>query len=196
MTNATDYRGLFILTTALSVYGVWYYRREGSLPGIAARALESVPVGDQDEGNFSASAYDKFDERGEEQNLQLHRDEGNEHSSLHEAAEGTSHPVRPLSSGTPQTPRHAPQLPPHEGFEPIDTGYQGGRSAYNPPSHQPQVNPFEDYETHHSNESGFVGGLKPLPSQAGHSDPFNYDHRGYGRSANPSVDFPDADYHR
>jgi hypothetical protein len=55
----TPARLLFSLTTAMSVYGIIYFRREGYLPG-ASRAPNNASLIDPDKDAFSTNPHDEY----------------------------------------------------------------------------------------------------------------------------------------
>lgn len=186
---------LFAVTTAFSIYGVSYYRKMGSLPGYSFSDAQHLPIEDQD---FSADTSDKVNDH---ENVQLNHSDQNQTPLPHTNTEEPTHPSGPITWNLQN-----PQIAPAElGFEPVDTGYHGGAQAYEP-SQRPQSRPpFQysanniPYDTHHSNESQFVGGLKPWPTQIDgrpprHNLAIDFDHGGYASGGR--VDFPEGDYGR
>lgn len=186
---------LFALTTALSIYGVSYYRANGCMPAITTKAPEAIPAEDQDgDYIFSSNPHDRLDQQQEMQ--PMHRD-NDEVSSLHPTEPGGASqegermswlrpptPDLPMEWDRRSTPdvgmgegwnrQRTPDLPLSENYYPVDTSYHGGhQSPYNPPQppqHQPSGSsggrsPSSNYDTYHLNESDFVGGLKPRPVQ-------------------------------
>lgn len=167
---------LFSLTTAFSIYGVSYYRTHGSLPAYDTRPAMYLQSNEAaDNYAFSANTPDKFTapEEMQEMHPNGHDDDDHDHDhyTLHSNPEDdhhlNPHPNRPFSWAR----QPMPELPMDQDFEPVDTSYHGSGEAYNtqhplphlPPS--PLINrvPSPRYETMHSNQSNFVGGLQPLP---------------------------------
>jgi len=220
---------LFALTTAFSIYGISYYRANGSMPASTTKTPEAILAEDQDEDNiFSSNPHDKLDQQQEMQ--PVHRDE-DEVSSLHPTdTEAASHeqeriiwhrsptPDLPMDWDRRSTPdvamgegwnrRRTPDLPVGDNYYSVDTSYHGGRqSPYDPPQpyrpSSPLVgrSPSPLYDTHHTNESDFVGHLKPQPVQtsrpfeSGGGDQFRDDLE-LSHDSNHRIDFPDADYGR
>lgn len=186
---------LFAVTAAFSIYGVSYYRKNGSLPEYFIQDAEHLPIEDQD---FSADTSDKFN--GHE-DMQLNHSSEVESPFPQTDAEEQTHSSGPVTWNL-QRPLIAPA---EAGFEPVDTSYYGGGHPYES-SQQPQSGPTfqypangSRYDTHHSNESQFVGGLKPSPMQIGGYPPrqdmaLDYDHGGYASSGR--LDFPEGHYGR
>ena len=170
---------LFAITAAFSIYGVSYYRKNGSLPDYM-------------------DTSDKFN--GLENMQPNHSDEG-ETQMPHTNAEEQTHPSGPITWNLQQPPLAPAEL----GFEPVDTSYHSGVHLYEPVQ-RPQSRPAfqyaannSQYDTHPSNESQFVGGLEPLPLPIGgrpsrHNLAMDYDHGGYASAGR--VNFPEADYGR
>lgn len=183
---------LFGVTAAFAIYGVIYYRKNGSLPDYSIQDEEHLPFEDSD---FSADTSDKLNNH---ENMQLNHSDEEEAPLTHAHAEEPTHPSGPITWNLQQ---------PHTELEfvPVDTSYYSGGHPYES-SQQPQSQPTfqysannSRYETHYSNESQFVGGLKPLPVQDGgrlsrHNLALDFDHGGYASSGR--VDFPEGDYSR
>ena len=186
---------LFAVTAAFSISGVSYYRKNGSLPEYSSQDAEHLPIEDQD---FLADTVDKFNDH---ENMHLN------HSSEEEASLPQNNTEEQTHSGGPitwnlQRPLTAPA---EVGFEPVDTSYYGGENPYQS-SQRPQSRPTiqypansSRYDTHHSNESHFIGGLTPSPMQIGQISPrqdlaLEYDHGGYASGGR--VNFPEGQYSR
>lgn len=186
---------LFVVTAAFSIYGASYYWKNGFLPHYPVQDAEHLPIEDQD---FSVDASDKLNDH---ENMQLNHSDEDEIPFTHTNAKEQTHPSGPIT-WNPQQPH---SVPAELGFGPVDTVYYGGGHPYET-SQRPQSQPIfqysankSPYDTHHSNESQFMGGLKPLPAQAGerpsrYNLAMNFDHGGYASGA--SVDFPEGDYGR
>ncbi|TAQ83390.1 hypothetical protein B7494_g8285 [Chlorociboria aeruginascens] len=67
---------LFVLTTAMSVYGLIYYRREGYLPG-ASRAPHNAQMIDPDKDAFSTAPHD-------DEYAPVHNTDDHEFNEIHE----------------------------------------------------------------------------------------------------------------
>ena len=183
---------LFAVTAGFSIYGVLHYRKNGCLPEYAVQDTEHLPIEDHD---YSADTSDKLNNYG---NMQPNHANEVEAPFTHTNAEEQTHPSGPITWNL-QQPHTAPA---ELGFEPVDTTYHSGGHPYGS-SQQPQSQPAyhysahdSRYDTHHSNESHFVGGL-PVQSgrgQSRHNLAQDYDHGGYGNSG--TVDFPHGDYSR
>lgn len=186
---------LFVVTTAFSIYGVSYYRKNGSLPEYSSQDAEHSPIEDQD---FSADTSDKFNAH---ETMQLNHSSEEETPFPQRNTEEQTYSSGPITWNL----QRPPTAPADVGFEPVDTSYYGSGHAYEP-SQRPQSGPTfqysandSRYDTHHSSESQSVGGLKPLPMQIGgypprHDFSLDYDHGGYASGGR--VDFPEGDYGR
>ncbi len=186
---------LFVVTTAFSIYGVSYYRKNGSSPGYSIKDSEHLPIEDQD---FSADTNDKLDVH---ENMQFNNADEDETPFSHTNVEERTHPSGPITWNL-QQPHTAPA---ELGFEPVHTSYYGGgqpsessQQSQSRPNFQNSVN-NSGYDLHHSNGSQFVGGLRPLPMQIGgrpsrHNFAMDFDHGGYASGGR--VDFPEGDYGR
>lgn len=246
-------RLLFIATTALSIYGVIYYRKHGSLPTITVKAPEAIPADEPEDYTFSANPHDKLAQQEELE--PMHREEDGV-SSMHSRSDvdyyysndrpPTRDPTHQRNSWdrqpSPELPVNrppldqrqpipeqpawqqrlprlpTPDLPMGEGFYPVDTSYHGGSpKPYHPPPPPPEHRtsppisgrtPSPLYDTFHSNESGFVGGMNPRPPQLGSlthpgvGNPFAdelpaiHSAGGGGSDGEERFAFPDGDYHR
>lgn len=202
---------LFALTTAFSIYGVSFYRRNGHLPESSKQTAEPLSGEDVDENNynFSANPDDRLEGHAPRQDSRPHGRDEDEMSSLHSDPEHGARPQvgRPLSWQRQPTP----DLPVDPSFEPLDTSYHGAGAQqeydpapprYSSPPGQTNgrtSNPRYNDFTVHSNESHFVGGLDAGQVPVA-GDPFrddlalSHDHGGYGGGNH--LGFPEADYHR
>lgn len=197
---------LFALTTAFSIYGVFFYRRNGHLPAYSTKSAEPISGEDRDEDNynFSANPDDRLDGPAERQELRPYGREEDEISSLHSDPEHSPHPHSNRPMSWPRQP--TPDLHVDPSFEPLNTSYHGGNQAYDPPRQPSPLDHFQripsprfDEFMMHSNESHFVGDSNPgqVPIAG---DPFrddlvlSHDHGGYDSGSN--LGFPEADYHR
>ena len=143
---------------------------------------------------------DTNDKLNDHENMQPSQSNEDETPFPHTNAEEQTHPSGPITWNL-QRPNDAPA---ELGFEPIDTSYHGGHPYES--LQQPQSRPIfqysasnSRYDTHHFNESQYVGELEPLPLQTGGrpSRPnlaLEYDHGGYASGGR--VDFPAGDYGR
>ena len=186
---------LFAVTAAFSIYGVSYYRKNGFSPEYSIQDAEHLPIEDQ---NFSADPSDKLNDH---ENVQVNHSDEDETTFPHTNTEEPTHPSGPITWNL-QKPHMAPT---DLGFAPVDTSYYGGGHAHES-SHESQSLPtFQypahniPYNTHHSNESQFMGGSKPSPMQidgrpSRHNLALDFDHGGYASGGR--VDFPDGDYGR
>ena len=179
-------RLLFIVTTGLSIYGAYYYRSHGALPSYPVHTAEPIDTEDADNYAFSANPHDKFIAPEELQDMHPDHDHSNdeEHPPIRpdHDIEGAPHPHsnRPLS----WAPEPILRKPIDRDFEAVDTSYHSSVSppyTNNDPSHSlpipppsplshrgpsPLSNrvPSPHYDTIHSNESHFIGGLQQPPS--------------------------------
>lgn len=225
------FRLLFALTAAFSIYGISYYRANETMPASTTKSPEAIPAEDHHEDYiFSSNPHDKLDQQQEMQPMHRDGDEvsslhptdtgaashGQERMDWHRLPT----PDLPMDWDRRSTPdvamgegwnrRRTPDLPVGDNYYPVDTSYHGGRqSPYDPP--QPPKHratgsfggrsPSPLYDTHHPNESDYVGGLKPRPAQtprplqSGAGDPFRDDLQ-LSHDSNNRIDFPDADYGR
>lgn len=186
---------LFAATAAFSIYGVSYYRKNGSSPEYSTPFTEHLPIEDQD---FSADTSDKLNNH---EHMQLNQLGGDETPFTHTNAEVQTHTSGPITWNL-QQPHITPSEP---GFEAVDTSYYSGGHP-SEASQRPQSQPAFQYlaknpphDTYHSNESQFVGGLEPLPTQPGggpsrYDLALEYDHGGY--AGGNRVYFPEGDYDR
>ena len=88
----------FIFTSAISVYGVWYFRQNGALPGdspssdpssIEAQTKDAFSTADQNDYDAGQMQPSHDEDQDEDQYALLHANEGGENT----------HPGRPLSWG-------------------------------------------------------------------------------------------------
>lgn len=189
---------LFALTSAFSIYGVLYYRKNGTLPQYSIQEAQHLPIEDQD---FSADTSDKLNDHD---NVQLNHSTESEIPFPSTNTESQTHPSGPI----PWNLQSPPTAPAELAFEPVDTSYHGGVHAFEPlqrPQSRPSFpysagNGSLPYDTHHSAESQFGGGLKPWPAQndarpSRQNLALDFDHGGYA-SGGARVDFPEGDYGR
>ena len=192
---------LFAVTAAFSIYGVSYYRKNGSSPEYSVRDAEHLPIEDHD---FSADTSDKFNDH---ENLQLNHADGDEARFGRTIAEERTHPSGPIAWNLQQQQLQQQPPPPHTapaelGFEPFDTTYRGSGQPYEYSQQSQTLPPYQypannsRYDTGRSNESQGVG---ELPTQSGggpsrHDLALEYDHGGYGTGG--KVNFPEGDYGR
>ena len=193
----SDYSILFAVTAAFSIYGVSYYRKNGSLPEYSVQDAEHLPIEEQ---NFSAVPGDKLN--GHE-NMQLNRPDEEDAHFPHTNGAEINRPSGP-NTWDLQQPHTAPT---DSGFEPVElnASYYGVRHPYDS-SQQSQSQPtFQDsatnspYHTPRSNERQRLGALEPLPAQMQggvyqRNLALDYDHGGYASGGR--VDFPQGDYDR
>ena len=183
---------LFAVTAAFSIYGVSYYRKNGSSPEYSVPDAEHLPVEDHD---FSADTSDKLNDH---ENMQLNHANGDEPPFARTNAAEQTHPSGSIAWNL-QQPHTAPA---ELGFEPVDTSYHGTRHPYeyaqrsqSQPIHQYTANDSR-YDLDRFNESQVGGGL-PMQTGVGssrHNLALEYDHDGYGTGGR--LDFPDGDYGR
>ena len=175
----TSFSVLFVLTTACSIYGVSYHRAHGSLPAWDTRPVIPFDAEEADNYAFSAHTPDKFTAHEELQEMRPdHSDEDehgndNDHYTLHSNPEDDHHPNPNPNRPFSWAHQPMPELSTGQDFEPLDTSYHGGGQGHHynttnplpqpPPSPLSNRVPSPHYETTHSNESYFVGGLHPLP---------------------------------
>ena len=192
-TNAhPDPSALFAVTAAFSIYGVVYYRKNGSSPEYSIRGEEHLPVENHD---FTPDIGNKPNDH---ENMQPNyaNEEGNRFTYTN--IEEQTHPSGPVAWNM-QQPHTAPA---ELDFEPIDTSYHAGGHPYGT-SQQIQSQTSHHYlaenaryNTHPSNQSQVVG---ELPAQVGgppsrHNLALQYDHGGHGNV--DRVDFPEGNYGR
>lgn len=185
---------LFIATSAISVYSLIYFRKNGSLPGNASH--RSDPIEDQTKYAFSSNPHDELDEDITDNAVRPERHEDDEHALLHTTTEDGTHPGRPLSWGR----EHAPTPIHGEGFDETDTSYHGSVSYPKPPPHAQSANRRSPHRSpigtplYDANHTVFHDGNSYSPPQYAAGDPFrdelalNHDS---GR-----VQFPEGEYHR
>lgn len=183
---------LFAATAAFSIYGVSYYRKNGSSPEYSVQDADHPPIEDQ---GILADTSDKLN--GHE-NMQISHSHEHETRVTHTNAEEQIHPSGPIPWNLQQPSTIHAEL----SSEPVDTSYHGGRNSYES-MQQPQSQPTYQYsannpryDMHHSNMSQFVGGA---PTQIGgrpsrQNLALTYDHGGYATTG--TVDFPEGDYAR
>lgn len=197
----------------------------------STKASEAIPAEGQDDGYiFSSNPHDELDQQQEMQAMHRDDDEVSSlHPTEIGAASQEGERMSWLRPPTPDLPmdwdrrstpdvgmgegwnrRRTPDLPVGENYYSVDTSYHGGRQSPCDPLQPPQHQSFGSsndrsssphYDTYYSNESDFVGGLKPRPvqmpgqlhSRAGDAfrDDLELSHDSHNR-----LDFPDADYGR
>ena len=182
---------MFAITAAFSVYGVLYYRKNGSSLAYAIQDADRLPIEDH---NFPADRNSKLSDH---ETTQPNHANENGTQFTNPNTEEPTHPSGPIAWNMQQ-----PQNTPAElGLEPVDTSYHSGYPYET--SQGPQPRPmyhypdnYAQYHTHFPNESRPMG---ELPTQVGespsrHNLALQYDHGGYGNSGR--VDFPEGDYSR
>lgn len=183
---------LFAVTAAFSIYGVFYYRKNGSSPEYSVRDAEHLPIEDHD---FSADTSDKLNDH---ENTQLNHAHGTEPPFARTNAEEQTHPSGPITWNL-QQPHTAPA---ELGFEPVDTSYHSSGHPYeyaqrsqSQPNRQYTAND-SGYDRDRFNESQVAGGLptRTGESPSRHNLALEYDHGGYGTGGR--VGFPEGDYGR
>lgn len=116
---------MFLLTTFLSLYAVFYYKREGYLPG-ASRVPSNAQAIDPDKDAFSTAPHD--DEYAPVHNIDDHDhelDHNNLNGPLSPGGYGSSsydHPSYGGSASGSAAPAYGAYAPP----PPEDTGYHSG----------------------------------------------------------------------
>lgn len=198
-------RFLFIATSIISIRGLLYFRKHGSLPGSAPRAPD--PIEDQTKYAFSSNPHDEFDEDLEERATRPQRREDDEYALLHTTTEDGTHPGRPLSWGR----EHAPSPVGGNDFNSADTSYHGGGHHSQSGRHTPHGDTYKEslppagtnLNDSSSSNGRYYGSSSQQPPRLPRyevSDPFGDDmavRRDDGRSPSGGrVDFPPADYHR
>lgn len=185
----------FVVTAAFSIYGLSYYRKNGFLPEYSIHDTEHLPIEEQ---YFSADTNDKLNNH---ENMQLNHPDEEETTLAYTNAEEHTHSGEPIV-WTLQQPHIAPA---ELRFEPANNSRNGSGYSYEP-SLRPQSRPNFQYsandsrcDTHPSDKSQLVGGLKPLPMQIGGRPSrqdlaMDFDHGGYASGG--QVDFPEGDYGR
>ena len=196
----------FGLTTAISMYGVSYFRKNGHLPDGSTKAPQPVAAetGDDDTYNLTANADDCLEGASGRQERPPYRRDQDEMSSLHSGREhaGGLQPV----GVTNRTP--TPNLHMDHSSEPAVTSYHGSTGKEyastiptSPPAYSQQRLPSPHFEKFNmqSNQSHFGGEINPGQVLAG-GKPFADDlalahsHGVYGSGNH--IGFPQGDYHR
>ena len=183
---------LFAVTAAFSIYGVSYYRKNGSSPEYSIRDVEHLPSENHD---FSADIGNKPNDH---ENMPPNHANEDGTRFMHTNTEEQTHPSGPVPWNM-QQPHTAPA---ELGLQPIDTSYHVGGHPYGTSQQiqsQPSYHYAADnarYNTQPSNQSQVVG---ELPVQIGgppsrHNIALGYDHGGYGNGGR--VDFPEGNYDR
>lgn len=188
----TDPSLLFAVTSAFSIYGVSYYRKNGSSPKYAIRDEENLQVENHD---FTT---DIGNNTNVHENMQSNHANEDGNQFMPTNTEEQTHPSGPVAWNM-QQPHTAPA---ELGFEPIDTSYHAGGHPYGtsqqiqsqPSYHYPAEN--ARYDNRPSNQSQVVG---ELPIQIGghpsrHDLALEYDHGGYRNAGR--VEFPEGNYGR
>ncbi len=186
---------LFAVTAGFSIYGVFFYRKNGSLPEYSVQDAEHLPIEDQ---GFATDISDKFENH---QRIQLDHPDQGETQFTHMNVEEQTHPSGPIPWNL-QQPRTAPA---ELGYDPVDTSYYGSGHPYEPTQQPPPQPTLQRPDNNSALDTGFpnegqsMGGLRPLPlNVGGHSSSQNlalqYDHGGYASGGR--VDFPEGDYSR
>ncbi len=185
---------LFLATSAISVYSLIYYRKNGSLPG-TTRGAEPVPIEDQTKYAFSSNPHDDFDEE-EALGPRSGRQDDDDYELLHG---DRAHAPSPLAGGVDD-----------------DTAYHGGQRPYDAPDQlHPAQDPFRGkapspmgYDTgdtsYHGAGGAGAGGAygRPAELQGGAGDPFrddlalSHDHGGYAAGGESRLAFPEGNYGR
>ena len=196
----------FGLTTAMSMYGVSYFRKNGHLPEGSTKAPQTVTVetGDDDTYTLTANPDDCLEGASGRQERPPYGREQDKTSSLHS---GPEHAVGLHSVGvTDRTP--TPDLHTDHSSEPAVTSYHGSTDkAYasniptSPPAYSQPRLPSPHFEKFNmqSNQNHFGGKINPgqVPVEG---DPFSddvalaHDHSGNGSGTH--VGFPQGEYHR
>ena len=196
----------FGLTTAISMYGVSYFRKNGHLPEGSTKAPQPVAAetGDDDTYNLTANPDGFLEGASRRQERPPYRRDQDEMSSLHS---GPEHAVGLQSVGlTNRTP--TPDLHMDRSFEPAVTSYHSSTGKANasniptsPPAYSQPRLPSPHFEQFHmqSNQSRFGGEIKPgqVPVEG---DPFSDDvalaHKYSGNGSGNHIGFPQGNYHR
>ena len=193
----------FGLTTAISMYGVSYFRKNGHLPDKALQPV-AVETGDDDTYNLTANPNDCLEGASRRQERPPYRRDQDEMSSLHS---GPEHAVGLQSVGmTNRNP--TPDLHMDHSFEPAVTSYHGSTGkeyASNVPTSPPAYSQprlpsphFEQFNMQ-SNQSRF-GGETKLGQVPVEGNPFSDDvalpHDHSGNGSGNHIGFPQGDYHR
>ena len=150
----------FGLTTAISMYGVSYFRKNGHLPEGSTKAPQPVAAeaGYEDTYNLTSNPNDCLQGPSGRQEMPPYRRDQDEMSSLDS---GLDHAADPQSVGV--TNRNlTPDLRMDHSFEPADTSYHGSKGkAYasniptSPPAYSQPSLPSPHFEQFnmHSNQS-------------------------------------------
>ena len=196
----------FGLTTAISMYGVSYFRKNGHLPEGSTKAPQPVAAetGDDDTYNLTANPDDCLENASRRQERPPYRRDQDEMSSLHS---GPEHAVNLQSVGVTNRTLTSDLHLDHSS-EPAVTSYHGSTGKTyastiptSPPAYSQSRLPSPHFEKFNmqSNQSHFGGETKPgkVPVEG---DPFSddvalaHEHSGYGSGNH--IGFPQGDYHQ
>ena len=196
----------FGLTTAISIYGVSYFRKDGHLPEGSTKAPQPVAAetGDDDTYNLTANPDNGLEGPSGRQERPPYRRDQDEMSSLNSGPE----PAVGLHSIGVTNRTSTPNLHMDRSSEPAVASYHGSKGKEyasdiptSPPAYsQPRLpSPHFEKLNMQSNQSHFGGEINPGQVSVG-GDPFadnlalTHNHGGYGSGNH--IGFPQGDYHR
>jgi hypothetical protein len=161
---------MFIGTSAISLYGVIYYRRNGALPGIAHSAGAGglgahTSIEDQTKDAFSSAPHHDDMDHGSDDGTRTERggDQGDDEYAL---LDGEGHPGQRVNWG-PNDPEAQGAHGGHGfGNQELDTSYhpptygQAGAHEMNAGGNPYQGDPFRDdvVPSHSTPDLGYTGG--------------------------------------
>ena len=178
---------LFIVTSAFSIYAVFYYRKNGTLPG--NNDLKDPETVQSDDLEFNGASPHAHNQIHTEQEIQQQPTEIQNSGHIspvhnHEDQSNAILPPRPLYPKAPRTPLQ-------QDFEPVDASYHG-MQPHDPREYNPGPSPYQgfgydsgDYALPYQHQPS----MAELPTLRVDTTP------GYGPGGG-SLPFPAADYGR
>ena len=196
---------LFVATSTLAIYAVFYYRKNGTLPG--GDHLKTSETGQSDDLEFNGTsphAYDQIHPQPEMQQSPADEDQHGRHTPPPQAGQHDDQasavlPPRPIYPKAPRTPLQ------QQGFEPFDPEDYAAEFHNPPRPYSSDVNPYREYsyrydDDHAGGDYAAAAAAVPPPrhqSSMAELPTINVDTRfGYGFGGGANLAFPEADYSR
>lgn len=196
---------LFVVTSTFAIYAVFYYRKDGTLPG--SGHLKNSETGQSDDLEFNGTsphAYDQFQSQPEMQQSPADEGQHGRHATspqagLHDDQATAVLPPRPIYPKAPRTPLQ------QQAFEPFDPEDYGAETHNPPQAYSSDVNPYREYSYGYDDHAGgdyaaaAAAAVPPPRHQSSMAElpTINVDTRfGYGFGGGANLAFPEADYSR